>query len=136
MDHRDHHLADCKKLGLAFWATVGLVVVFVGYPLSFGPACWISSRTNIGINTLPSIYYPLISLATIDSSQLTEWHRTIVDRHIPSATIRIRSTSTVINWYSRLGSARDFEWKYEFEFSQTPEGRLTIVEDGWKWKEY
>jgi hypothetical protein len=36
--------SDHKKLGVAFWGTVGLVVVLVGYPLSFGPACWLSIR--------------------------------------------------------------------------------------------
>lgn len=34
-----------QKTGVAFWATVALVVVLVGYPLSFGPACWIASRS-------------------------------------------------------------------------------------------
>jgi len=28
-----------KKPGVAFWATVVMVVVLVLYPLSFGPAC-------------------------------------------------------------------------------------------------
>lgn len=32
-------MTDRKKPGVAFWATVGLVVMLVGYPLSFGPAC-------------------------------------------------------------------------------------------------
>jgi hypothetical protein len=35
-----------KKPGVAFWATVVVVVVLVAYPLSFGPACWITSRLN------------------------------------------------------------------------------------------
>jgi hypothetical protein len=34
-------MTDRKKPGVAFWATVALVVVLVAYPLSFGPACWI-----------------------------------------------------------------------------------------------
>jgi hypothetical protein len=34
-----------KKPGVAFWATVALVVVLMAYPVSFGPACWIGSRT-------------------------------------------------------------------------------------------
>src|SRR5262245_35249764 len=29
-----------KKPGVAFWATVVVVVVLVAYPLRFGPACW------------------------------------------------------------------------------------------------
>src|SRR5262245_4621476 len=30
-----------KKPGVAFWATVVVVVVLLAYPLSMGPACWI-----------------------------------------------------------------------------------------------
>ncbi len=29
-----------KKPTAGFWITVALVAVLVGYPLSFGPACW------------------------------------------------------------------------------------------------
>jgi hypothetical protein len=38
--------SDRKKPGVAFWATVVLVVVLVGYPLSFGPAAWLAIRTG------------------------------------------------------------------------------------------
>jgi hypothetical protein len=34
-------MTDRKKPGVAFWATVALVVVLVGYPLSQGPAVWL-----------------------------------------------------------------------------------------------
>jgi len=34
--------SDRKRLGVAFWATVALVVVIVGYPLSVGPASYIA----------------------------------------------------------------------------------------------
>ena len=33
-----------KKPGVAFWATVAVVVVLVAYPLSFGPLVWLDSR--------------------------------------------------------------------------------------------
>jgi hypothetical protein len=33
-----------KRPGIAFWATVVVVVALVAYPLSFGPACWIVPR--------------------------------------------------------------------------------------------
>ena len=33
-----------NKSGVAFWATVVMVVALVAYPLSFGPACWIVSQ--------------------------------------------------------------------------------------------
>ena len=49
-----------KKPGVAFWPTVVVVVALVAYPLSFGPACWIASRT--GTDRSPfytTIYAPL-----------------------------------------------------------------------------
>jgi hypothetical protein len=33
-------MTNRKKPGVAFWATVVLIAMLVGYPLSFGPACW------------------------------------------------------------------------------------------------
>jgi hypothetical protein len=56
--------SDRKKPGVAFWATVALVVVLVGYPLSFGPACWIAGRTD-GRRGLVQVirFYPHITSA-------------------------------------------------------------------------
>jgi hypothetical protein len=51
--------SDRKKPGVAFWATVVLVAVLVGYPLSFGPACWLTSYTNIGAEAISRIYRPI-----------------------------------------------------------------------------
>ena len=53
-------MTDRKKPGAAFWATVVVVVVLI-YPLSFGPACWISSRFNRGAKLVPIIYLPVPS---------------------------------------------------------------------------
>jgi hypothetical protein len=46
-----------RKPSAGFWITVTLFVVLVGYPLSFGPACWIYSRTDN--QTLPQAYLPV-----------------------------------------------------------------------------
>ena len=48
-------MTDCKKPGVAFWATVVVVGVLL-YLASFGPACWVCARTQ---NSLPPVYYPL-----------------------------------------------------------------------------
>ena len=52
-----------KKPGVAFWATVVVVVVLVAYPLSWGPAAWIC--TGLGdpqwaVNAYLRIYAPLL----------------------------------------------------------------------------
>ena len=52
-------MTDSKKHGWAFWATVGLVVVLVGYPLSFGPACWLVSWEILPDWGIGAIYRPL-----------------------------------------------------------------------------
>ena len=56
-----------KKPGVAFWATVAVVVALM-YPLSFGPASWGASRidvTDAGRTALMYFYYP-IWVASID----------------------------------------------------------------------
>jgi hypothetical protein len=55
--------SDRKKPSAGFWIAVTLVAVLVGYPLSFGPACWISSRSGIGVSVVNSAYPPMLGLA-------------------------------------------------------------------------
>ena len=53
----------------AFWLTVALVAVLVGYPLSFGPACWwLSTPVTLPFFSMrarqtPAIYSPMGRLA-------------------------------------------------------------------------
>lgn len=42
------------------WATVILFAVLIGYPLSFGPACWVSSYSDFGSEFIPIVYRPLL----------------------------------------------------------------------------
>lgn len=46
-----------KRLGLAT-----LIVGLLGYPLSFGPACWISSHTDHGIDFVNSTFQPMLRI--------------------------------------------------------------------------
>jgi hypothetical protein len=71
-----------------FWATIALFVVLVGYPLSFGPACWVVSRTDVGTEWLPYCYRPIVSGLSNDRARL----------------------AAIIQWYSRLGAARGWTW--------------------------
>jgi hypothetical protein len=69
-------MTDRKKPGVAFWATVVLAALLVGYPLSFGPACWLTSQ-ELGFLTSPPpqdrlpramiVYWPLGRLALSQS---------------------------------------------------------------------
>jgi hypothetical protein len=52
---------------VAFWATVAVVVGLVGYPLSFGPACWAASW-NVGmpLNWMETLYWPIFRVSAVD----------------------------------------------------------------------
>src|SRR3977135_2084087 len=50
---------DRKKSGAAMWCSVVLIVALIGYPLSFGPACWTVSRLNLGADAVCFIYRPM-----------------------------------------------------------------------------
>jgi hypothetical protein len=70
----------------AKWTAVGLAVVLL-YPLSIGPACWISSRTNTGAAGVSVVYRPL-TWCMSHSEQIAH----------------------SIHWYSKVGSANGWFW--------------------------
>jgi len=45
----------------AKWTAVGLVVM-LAYPMGFGPACWVSSRTDTGAGLVAFVYQPVIRI--------------------------------------------------------------------------
>jgi hypothetical protein len=50
-----------KKPGVAFWATVVVVVVaLILYPLSLGPAIWLTARGYFRESTVQSFYMPFL----------------------------------------------------------------------------
>lgn len=53
-------MTDRKKTGVKFWATVVVAAVLVTYPLSWGPACWIATRTHTDDGPVFStLYWPM-----------------------------------------------------------------------------
>jgi len=54
--------SDRKHPSAAFWITVALVAVLLGYPLSFGPACWITATGIVPepfVQFIANAYFPL-----------------------------------------------------------------------------
>jgi hypothetical protein len=96
-----------EKPGVAFWTTVVVVVVLVGYPLSFGPACWVTSRTSYGAKLIPLLYYPIVTQMSVDVDELAYWHLRVVDLGIARITPTIKPRKSIIDWYSRLAAAED-----------------------------
>ena len=50
---------DRKKPGAAFWAAV-VVVVALAYPISFGPACWLTKWGYINSTISGRLYRPIL----------------------------------------------------------------------------
>ena len=77
---------------------MAVVVMLAAYPLSFGPACWISSRAGFGPTRIPVVYRP-ITLAMSSSN----------------------SISGLLQWYAKVGAVNDWHWE-----SIRPEGKAKI----------
>ena len=58
-----------KKPGVAFWATVMVVVVMplVAYPLSLGPACWLVDNQVLSERHTAIAYSPILSVVMTSS---------------------------------------------------------------------
>ena len=52
-----------KKPGVAFWATVVVVVALAAYPLSFGPACYLCEKNILSQKAAWIIFRPITWLA-------------------------------------------------------------------------
>jgi hypothetical protein len=88
--------SDRKKPTAGFWITVALVAV-LAYPLSFGPACWISSRIGIGVFTIPSAYRPVLWAMSCN-----------------------RNVAHLFNWYAKIGAPPDWSWSDMSDSSLEP----------------
>jgi hypothetical protein len=93
---------DRKRPGVAFWATVLVVVALLLYVASFGPACWITSRLGIARARGMSIAYRPLT-----------WG--LADYVISDGVIIPKDTplGILIRWYARLGAAGDsWDWRF------------------------
>ncbi len=124
-----------NKAGVAFWATV-VVLVLVLYPLSFGPACWISGRLGCGASLLPKIYGPLI-----DSMRIGEEKERWQCAAYSWAEGRPEKVPVVpdgrMAWYAGLGAPAGWHWQYcaIYTFRNNPngDGRIRLRDEAWEW---
>jgi hypothetical protein len=122
--------SDRKKPGVAFWMTVAVVVV-LAYPLSFGPACWISSRIEIGRKLLSVVYRPMTAGIRIKDFQvlLADAHSRVVAEGGGLRMQPARSGLNLIDWYAKVGAADHWHWCYDVE--HCPNNGFT---QRWEWR--
>lgn len=78
---------DRKHPTVAFWIIVALLAVQVGYPLSIGPAYWLTSRSDslIVADLFRAIYRPLCVLAKKSDagSRAMSWYLRLLAPEVP-----------------------------------------------------
>lgn len=119
---------DRKKPGMAFWATVAAVVL-LAYPISFGPACWIASRTGIGVQALPTIYRPVIT--RMNGAGSVETNR-IFAFTPPRNTLQFYP-SDAISSYAKLFAADGWCWRLYSESVDQPDIAVSLTNGQWEW---
>jgi len=77
-----------------------VVVVMLAFPALIGPSCWLCSCTGRGSENVSALYSPLIRA---------------------SRNLRIRPLRDALLWYSELGAADGWEWKFSIRVLQYPD---------------
>jgi hypothetical protein len=85
---------------------VGFPVAYVG---SFGPACWITSRAEVGQTAVSWIYWPL-GRECRWTGEVNAWQ--------------------ALQWYSTVFAADDWEWQYDVEISANG---FEVRDLGWRY---
>jgi hypothetical protein len=130
-------MTDRKKPGWAFWAAVVLVALPVLYVLSFGPACWISSRLGHGGGLLPTIYRPLVATMRIGEEakerQICAAYSWMVGRpeRVPVV------PEGRLAWFASLGAPIGWHWRYCAIYTirrvTTDDLRIRLGDEAWEW---
>jgi hypothetical protein len=73
---------DCKKPGVAFWATVA-VTVLVGYPLSWGPIQYVATRNYDSLPewAIVALVWYFTPLQWVNDCG-PEWMQTAISRYL------------------------------------------------------
>jgi hypothetical protein len=84
-----------KKPGVAFWATVGLVVVLAAYPVSWGPTSWLLYNVEMSdqaVELVGILFYPIVWIgeSSAAAASVMEWYQSLwIDFSKPSANPRV-----------------------------------------------
>ena len=95
------------------WTLAIVVGVPVLYSAAFGPACWITSRTDCGAAELAIAYKPITWAMSPDNDS---------------------TVSHLMNWYAEVGAPRGWCLAATEIFQQSPDGNWTLRFDDWCWQ--
>jgi hypothetical protein len=121
-----------KKLTAGFRIKVALLAVLVAYPLSFGPACWITSRADGRSGLLPVVYWPILKWMSWQevpdlASRWPEGDDWEMGSH--SASLR----HSLFSWYAEVGAKTGAHWVYTVRYEKSRGQPAHITREEWRW---
>jgi hypothetical protein len=129
------------------WAirtAVGLVVLSA-YPLSFGPACWLSSWTEWGDDVVSIVYQPIVSWIPVSPKFLSFASTTLLTSRksrssiggrtieVVGAIAEMRAPNVAISSFAKILSADGWNWVYVMEKRRSADG-VDLLEGRWEWR--
>jgi len=100
-----------RNKSVSKWIVGLLIGAPVLYFASFGPACWITSRTNVGASAVPFFFRPM-TWASSSSESLAD----------------------ALSWYAESGAAEGWHW--DTHPFVVPQNKWTVsVGYRWAWQQ-
>jgi hypothetical protein len=122
-----------KKPTAGFWIAVALLVALVAYPISFGPACWITSRADRGQNLLPVMYWPILKLLCCNEvHDLAARHPQNGEREKGVDGFSLKRGP--LWWYAEVGPSEGAHWFYSVGYEKIPGEAVHIKSEEWEWR--
>jgi hypothetical protein len=123
---------DRKKSTAGFRIKGALLAVLAAYPLSFGPACWITSRADRGSGLLPIVYWPILKSMSWQEGhdhasrppEGDNW-----ENGSNSASLR----HSLFSWYAEVGAKEGAHWLYTVRYEKSPGQAAHITREEWRW---
>jgi len=121
------------------WAKrmAGALAIALAYPLSFGPACWLTSRLGHGASLLPTIYRPLVAAMRFGDEEnerrfcsAYSWMEGRPERvpNVPGGRLAR---------FASIGAAAGWRWRYEAIYTIRPvatgDARIRLRDEAWEW---
>jgi len=121
-----------KKPTAGFRINICLFAVLAAYPLSFGPACWIASRTDRRASLLPVVYWPILKWMC-----WSEVHD-LASRPPGGDNWEKGSNSTLLrhnlfSWYAEVGAREGARWLHTVRYEKSRGEPACITREEWRW---
>lgn len=95
-----------RKRSKGFWSIVVIAALIIGYPLSFGPVCWVASWIGYRGLALCFLYRPLRHFCTAMQSEERKRDCNWTDSR--------NAVGGTFYWYCKLFASKGWDWRLDF----------------------